>query len=149
MDIKRFAGISLLLFIFVMGCSGNNGKVRRQTNTEDKVTLAQLRVNWDDYEIYYVKRGKMHADAIMFDPKDNGTKLSGDSWIKIENEETLDEKLKEIKFHYSYARVDIIEGPENQFFGYIYYPYWLHLPVKMVDKRTLYVGSLPMYGSAP
>ena len=98
MDIKRFAGISLLLFIFVMGCSGNNGKVRRQTSTEDKVTLAQLRVNWDDYEIYYVKRGKMHADAIMFDPKDNGTKLSGDSWIKIENEETLDEKLKEIKF---------------------------------------------------
>ena len=50
---------------------------------------------------------------------------------------------------YNYAKVSTIKGPNNQFFGYMYYPYWNNLPVKMVDERTLYVGTLPAYGSAP
>jgi len=35
-------------------------------------------------------RSNRNADAIMFDPKENGKKLDGDSWIKIEDQETLD-----------------------------------------------------------
>ncbi len=149
MDIKKLTGILILLLILIMGCSGNYGKVRKQTGTEDTVTLAQLRVNWDDYDIYYGMRSNRWSDAIMFDPKNNGTKLTGDSWIKIEDQETLDAKIKEIQMFYSYARVHLIEGSDNQVFGYMYYPFYLRVPVKIVDERTLLVGSLPNYRSAP
>ncbi len=53
----------------------------------------------------------------MFDPKDNGKKLEGDSWIKIEDQETLDEKIKTVQSRYDYAKVHIIEGKDNQFFA--------------------------------
>ncbi len=149
MDIKRLAGIVILIFIFIIGCSGTYGKIRKQTDTEDKVTLAELRDNWDDYDIYYGRRSNRYADAIMFDPKNNSTKLSGDSWIKIEDQETLDEKIKDIQSLYNYPRVHLIEGVENQVFGYMYYPGLIHITVNIVDERTLYVSSLPKYKSTP
>ena len=85
----------------------------------------------------------------MFDPKDNDTKLVGDSWIKIEDHETLNEKIKEIQNLYDYAKVGIIEGSDGQAFGYMYYSHWLHIPIKVVDERTLYVSTLPPFKSAP
>ena len=152
MDIKKLAGILILIFVFILGCSansGNYGKVIKQSGTGEKIALAELIENFDEYDIYYGKRSILWADAIMFDPKNNGTKLTGDSWIKIEDQETLDEKIKEIQNLYTYARVHLIEGADNQVFGYMYYPYYLRVPVKIVDDRTLYVSSLPRYKSAP
>ena len=152
MNIKKLAGILILLFIFFMGCSGNTGnygKVIRQTAAQDKITLAELRDNWKDYDIYYGKRSIRWADAIMFDPKNNGTQLTGDSWIKIEDQETLDAQIKDIQVLYSYAKVHLIGGADNQVFGYMYYAFDLRVPVKIVDERTLFVSSLPKYKSAP
>ena len=152
MNLKQLAGIVVLIIALIMGCSGNTGnygKVRKQTSNEDKITLAELRDNWYDYDIYYGKRSIRWADAIMFDPKNNGTKLTGDSWIKIEDQETLDKKIKEVKLWYNYKRVYLIEGEDNQVFGYMFYPYYLRVPVEIVDERTLFVGSLPKYRSAP
>ena len=152
MAIKKLTGILILIFIFIMGCSGNtgnNGKIRKQTGTGDKITLAELRDNWNDYGIYYGMRSNRWADAIMFDPKNNGTRLIGDSWINIYDQETLDKKIKEVKLWYNYKRVYLIEGKDNQVFGYMFYPYYLQVPVEIVDEQTLYIGSLPRYKSAP
>jgi hypothetical protein len=149
MDIKKLAGIGILIFVFLVGCSVTNGKIGKQTGTAHKVTLAELRDNWDDYDIYYGMRSNRYADAIMFDPKNNSTKLSGNSWIKIEDQETLDEKIKELQSIYDYAKVHIIKGENNQVFGYMYYPTYLRVPVRIVDERALYVSSLPPYKSAP
>ena len=147
MDSKRLAGIAVLILALIMGCSGSYGNIRKQTGTEGKVTIAELRDNWDDYDIYYGRRSNRYADAIMFDPKDNSTKLSGDSWIKIEDQETLDKILKDVLVVYNYARVYLIEGADNQVFGYMYYPGYFLVAVKIVDERTLYVSSLPKYKS--
>jgi len=149
MDIKKLAGIVILILIFIMGCSGNYGQIKKQTGADDKVTLSELRDNWDDYDIYYGMRSNRYADAIMFDPKDNGKKLKGDSWIKIEDQETLVEKIKGLQSIYDYAKVHIIEGADNQFFGYMYYGGYFHVSVNIVDEQTLYVSSLPRYKSAP
>ena len=153
MDIKQMAGVLILLFIFITGCAVdtlNYGNVRKQSGTEDKITLVDLRDNWNDYDIYYGKRSIRWADAIMFDPKNNGTRLTGDSWIKIEDQETLDEQIEDIQNLYrGYAGVYLIEGADNQVFGYMYYNYHLRVPVRIVDERTLYVESLPKYRSAP
>ena len=152
MDINKSAGLLILIFIFSLGCaanSGNYGKVIKQSGTDDRIALAELVENWNEYDIYYGKRSIRWADAIMFDPKNNGKKLTGDSWIKIEDPETLDEKIREIQNMYTYARVHLIEGADHQVFGYMYYPYYLRVPVKIVDDQTLYVSSLPRYKSAP
>jgi hypothetical protein len=147
MNIKTLAGIVILIFVFIMGCSGTNGKIVKQTGTEDKMTLAELRENWEEYTIYYSYRWDSRPSAIMFDPKNNDKKLVGDSWYKIEDQEALSETIRTIQQQYDYAKVEIIEGPDNKFFGYMYYPYWLHIPVKIVDERTLYVSTLPPYKS--
>ncbi|MBT8358107.1 MAG: hypothetical protein KJO61_10105 [Deltaproteobacteria bacterium] len=85
----------------------------------------------------------------MFDPKDNGKKLEGKSWIKIEDQKTLDGKIKALQIIYDYAKVHIIEGADNQSFGYMYYGGWFHIYIKTVDQQTLYVSSLPNYITAP
>jgi hypothetical protein len=149
MDIKKLAGLVILILILIMGCLGNYGKIRKQTGTESKVTLAELRDNWDEYDIYFGRRSNRYADAIMFDPKNNNTRLSGDSWIKIEDQETLDERIKDLHRVYSWAGVYLIEGENNQVFGYMYYPGYFHVAVSIVDERTLYVSSLPKYKSTP
>ena len=149
MDIKILSGLVILIYIFIAGCWGTNGKIIKQTGTEEVVTLDQLRDNWDDYDIYFGMRSNRYADAIMFDPKNNGTKLGGDSWIKIEDQDNLDEKIEALQSIYNYAKVHVIQGPDNQFFGYMYYPTYLYVPVKVVNERTLYVSALPPYKSAP
>jgi hypothetical protein len=113
------------------------------------MTLAELRENWEEYTIYYSYRWDSRPSAIMFDPKNNGKKLVGDNWYKIEDQEALSETIRIIQEQYDYAKVEIIEGPDNKFFGYMYYPHWLNIPVKMVDERILYVSTLPPYQSAP
>ena len=149
MNIKTLAGMVILIFVFIMGCSGTNGKIVKQTGTEDKMTLAELRENWEEYTIYYSYRWDSRPSAIMFDPKNNDKKLVGDSWYKIEDQETLSETIRIIQDFYDYAKVEVIKGPDNQFFGYMYYPYYLRIPVKMVDERTLYVSTLPPVKSSP
>ena len=149
MNIKRLTGIAILFVVFVMGCSGTYGKMVRQNGTEDEMTLAKLRENWTDYTIYYSYRWNSRPSALMFDPKNNDKKLTGEGWHKIEDEQTLSETIHIIQQQYNYAKVEIIAGPDDQLFGYIYYPFWLNVPVKVVDEQTLYVSTLPPHKSAP
>ena len=152
MNTIKYVYLVLIAFVFIIGCSGNtgnNGKIRKQTGTGDRITLAELRDNWNDYDIYYGMRSNRWADAIMFDPKNNSTRLTGDSWIKIDDQETLDTKIKELQMLYRYARVHLVEGSDNQVFGYMYYSFYLRAPVEIVNEQTLYIGSLPRYKSAP
>ncbi len=149
MNIKRLAGIVILIFAFIMGCSGTYGKIRKQTGIEGLMTLAELKENWEEYTTYYSHRRDSSPAAIMFDPKNNDNKLVGDSWYKIEDQETLSETISKIQQRYDNAEVEIIEGPDNQFFGYMYYPSYLYIPVKVVDERTLYVMTLPPPKSTP
>ena len=68
----------------------------KQTGTENKMTLAELRENWEEYTIYYSGRWDSRPAAIMFDPKNDDKKLVGDSWHKIEDQETLSETISTI-----------------------------------------------------
>ena len=149
MAINRISGTVFLILVLIVGCSGPKGNILKQTDNEDKVTLAELRDNWEDYDIYYSMRSNRWADAIMFDPKNNGTTLTGDSWFKIESQEALDDRIKEVRAWYDYRRVYLIVGADEQVFGYMFYPFYLQAPVEIVDEQTLYVGSLPKYKSAP
>jgi len=149
MSSKKLAGIVILIMAFIMGCSGDYGRVRRQTPTDIKMTLAELRKNWEDYHISSGTRGgRPRPQGIMFDPKNNDTRLIGDSWIKIADQPSLSEAISAIQYDYDNANVEIIEGPDGRFFGYMYTPILVG-DVKVVDEQTLYIGPMAAWGSAP
>ncbi len=149
MTIIRLTGLFILITAFIIGCSGNQGKIDKQWGVEDGMTLEELSENWEEYTIYYAYRWSSRPSAIMFDPKSDDKKLVGDSWYLIEDQEALSETIRIIKQQYDYARVGIIQGPDNQAFGYIYYPHWVNLPIKVVDEQTLYVSTMEPHQSAP
>ena len=150
---NRYVSLMLIVFLLAIGCSGDYGIIRRQPPSDNKMTLAQLRENWKGYHIYSKKSGNRGntSNRIMFDPKNNETKLVGDSWHKIEDQQTLSETVGEIQTITEYTEVMIIEGPDGRFFGYMYYSWnkWGGDPVatpsdivvKRVDEHTLYVQA--------
>ena len=140
----------LIVVLLSMGCSGDYAKIKKQTPTDNKMTLAELRKNWQDYHIYYGTRGDQTPAGIMFDPKNDGTRLVGDSWIKIADQQTLYETMEIIETVWGRGyEVVLIEGPDGRLFGYMYYPWKgssygrAEISLEMVDEQTLYVGSMP------
>ena len=149
MESLKLTGTIFLILAFIIGCSGSYGKISKQSVTAKKVTIVDLIEHKDDYDIYFGRRSSTYADAIMFDPKNNSTKLTGNSWIKIGDHKTLIKRIQDILSIYNNARIHSILGADNHFFGYMYYPGHFHISVKIIDEKTLYVESLPKYISAP
>ena len=138
MKTLKYICLLVIAFVFIVGCLEDYGLVERQTSTDNKMTLAELTENWEDYHIYSGTRGgRPRPQGIMFDPKNNDTRLIGDSWIKIADQPSLSEAISAIQNDYDNAKVWIIEGPDGRFFGYMYSP--IQTDVKIVDEQTLYV----------
>ena len=151
MNSKRLAGILILTIAFIVGCTGDYGLVRRQTPTDNKMTLAELRENWEDYHIYYGKPRFSLPRNILFDPKNNETRLVGDGWHKIADQQTLSETMERIEIAWANHEVMIIEGPDRRFFGYMYTSWGSGgdlsprtssvYDVRMVDEHTVHVSQ--------
>ena len=150
MKILKFLIPILLVLVVSTGCSTPNyGKIQRQTDTENQVKLTDLSDNWQDYDIYYATRDGTRPAAVMFDPKNDDKKLVGDSWREISDPVTLAKSVRVIQIWYRNPRVSVIQSPDERVFGYIYYPSYLNIPVKMIDEQTLYVSTPPLPKSAP
>ena len=141
MKTLKFICLLFIGFAFIIGCRGNYAKIRQQTSTEEEMTLVKLKENWEDYHIYSGTRGgRPRAQSIMFDPKNNGIRVIGDTWIKIADQPSLSEAIGAIQYDYDYAKVLIIEGPDGRFFGYMYSSTFHN--VKIVDEQTLYLDEM-------
>ena len=149
MKALKYICLFFIGFAFIMGCSGDYGKLSLQTDTEEKMTLAELRKNREDYHVYWCTRAYHSPVAIMFDPKNDDPRIVGDSWIKISDQQTLSETIETIQSIHLNREVVIIEGPDGRFFGYMYYAFsegrvlspGVNAPLALVDERTLYVGQ--------
>ena len=138
-----------ITFVFFVSCSGDYGLVRRQTPTDNKMTLAELRENREDYHVYYAGQGGRLTYKILFDPKNDEIRLVGGGWYKIEDPQTLSERISETQTHWDNHEVMIIEGPDRQFFGYMYCSWGTGggerpfapsgYDVKLVDEHTVHV----------
>ena len=156
MNIKRFAGIVILIVIFILGCSGNYGKFKPQTRSESKVTQRELIDNWSDYDIWLSHRRAQLA-VIIFDPKNDNRKiLVGSDWRKVKDQEMWQEIVKanttsdgDFKLPGAgpggTSRVQEIWGPDNQLYGFIIYQgYSVRLGnAKLVDKNTIRLSLAP------
>ena len=149
MNAIRLAGIVILIVAFSVGCTGDYGIVRRQTPADDNMALTELEENREDYHIYYGKPWSSIPLNILFDPKNDEISLVGDGWHKIEDQQTLAETISAIQTHWDKHEVMIIEGPDRQFFGYMYCS-WAQggtersftpsiYDVRLVDENTVHV----------
>jgi len=128
MNTKRLAGIVILFLIFIMGCSGTNGKLKTQSESESKVTHQELIDNWSDYDIRY------RNAVLVFAPKIDDRKIllggkRGWWWVTIEDQESWTEfvnanmtsqgDFRPPVAAYPMTGVREIWGPDNQLYGFI------------------------------
>ncbi len=121
MKTLKYICLLLIGIVFIVGCSGDYGTVRGQRSTDNKMTIAELKENWEDYDFYVGRQGGRIPKNIMFDPKNDEIQLVGDGWYKIADHQTLSETISAIQTNFYNQEVMIIEGPDKRFFGYIYY----------------------------
>ena len=146
MDTQRLAGIAILILIFIMGCSGNRGNLKTQSEGDSKVTQLELFDNWSDYHIRY------RAFAIVFDPKNDDRRIllggkKGWWWSAIKDQESWTEFVKEnttsqgdispIGADFSMTGVREIWGPDSQLYGFIITQRMDTVSTRLVDENTL------------
>jgi len=82
------------------------------------------------------------AAGIIFDPKNDDKTLTGDKWIKIEDQEILSALIGWIQPYIQFdPRLWRIVGPDDQFYGYLFFALG-HVVIKSVDDTTMYVYNL-------
>ena len=156
MNTKRVAGIVILILIFIMGCSGDYGKVKQLPESESKGTHKELIDSWSDYDIWLVYR-KAKLAVIIFDWKhDDRMILTENNWRKVEDQEMWQKIVNanttrdgdfELSGEYSGGTSDVlgIWGPDNQLYGLIVYQaYSASLgSVKLVDDNAVRLSLQP------
>ena len=130
MKARKCVSLMLIAFVSIMGCSGNYGKLKTQSESESKVTQRELIDNWSDYDIWLSHRRAQLA-VIIFDPKNDNRKiLVGSDWRKVKDQEMWQEIVKanttsdgDFKLPGAgpggTSRVQEIWGPDNQLNYYI------------------------------
>ena len=157
MNNKRLAGIGILIFALVMGCSGANGELKTLSDNNSKLIRQELIDNWSDYDIwlfYPTSYRPPQLIAIIFDPiNDNRKILVGSDWRKAKDQQIWTEVVKEnttsdgdfkIRGDYSDSTSTVHEiwGADDQLYGYsINTAIWL-LYTRLVEENTLRVEVL-------
>jgi len=148
--IKKYRFLSVFLIALIIpSCASlqkNYGKLRILPESQNEVTIQDLIDKWDDYNIYYsdIYEGYNPGAAlgIMFDPKNNETKLVGDRWKKVKDQKDLIEMTKWIYSNTQYEPwLNEILGPDGRVYGYLYYSYG-NVTIKVIDDKMMYVFNL-------
>jgi len=152
--------LAFLMVFLVSGCAGfkNYGKIRLPSHPSERMTIQELKENWQNYTIYYAGVTVNHASSLMFDPKNDTKTLVGDYWTKVDDQETLSVIIDRIQRNIRYnSMLYRILGPDDQFYGYLVLPvpkWWCrspkqsrlsHVVIKVFDSNTLYVYDLQSF----
>ena len=151
MKTLKFLSLMFIAFVFIMGCAGNYGKFKRQSESESKVTKRELIDNWSDYDIWLHYNSGPRLTIIVFDTKKDDKKiLFRSSWPKVKDQEMWTEIVKAnttgdgdfrlVIYNNDWtSRVQEIWGPDNQLYGFIIYQQsavaWVN--VKLADENTI------------
>lgn len=141
--------IAFFMIFLIYGCAQLKGfgKIKVFPRSEEKISLQELEKNWQNYTIYYAGLSVGTAAGIMFDPKNDGKVLTSDTWIKIEDEETLSAVIGWIQTYIQFdPRLWRIVGPDDQFYGYLFCA-CSQVVIKSINDTTMYVYDLqsPLY----
>lgn len=142
MSNKKLVAFAILIIAFSMGCSGNYGRIKNQSQDESKITQKELIDNWSDYDIWF------KSAVVVFDPINDDKKiLVGSSWGTTKDQETWmaivkanttsDGDIDPVGASYSMTGVREIWGPENQLYGYAIHQQRDLVSVVVVDENTM------------
>ncbi|MFW6115149.1 MAG: hypothetical protein ACOC6E_02505 [Thermodesulfobacteriota bacterium] len=155
-NVYRYLAILVAMaIVLVSGCSWikGYGKIRLASERTNGVTIQQLEENWDDYHIFYGGLSSGNPSGIMFDPKHDERKLTGDGWTRVDDRESASEIIGWLRVYSQFPpELHVIIGPESKLYGYLFYPVGYDYPVaKVIDEKTLYVYDLesPVYMGGP
>ena len=150
---KKYKFLSVFLVAsFIYSCvslSKNYGRLKiisKISKSQNESTIQDLIDKWEDYDIYYSDKYEgynVHRPlGIMFDPKNNDTKLVGDRWKKVKSQKDLIEMTQWIYANTHFEPwLNEILGPDGRFYGYLYYSYG-PVTLRVVDDKTMYVFNL-------
>jgi hypothetical protein len=158
MKIKH-VGYSVLLLamavVLIPGCSwiGGYGKIRLSSEQEDGMSIQKLQDTLDDYHVFYAGPSSKLPSGLIFDPKHDERKLTGDRWTRVDDGESISEIIGWMKTYTEFPpRLHVLLGPDNELYGYLFYPVgYEHVVTKVIDDGTLYVYDLesPVYRNTP
>lgn len=165
MKTKKYVSLLLIIFVFIMGCTGS---YRKKLQTIDsKVTHQELIDNWADFNISFHDRSYFGLAVIVFDPKNDDKKIMvGSSWRTIKDQKTWTEFEKAnttsggnfklaggmITPTQNSETTGVLEilGPDNQQYGFfIRQERWDFVYARIVDENTLRLLWQPTGGGSP
>lgn len=142
----RYSTIILTLLLFAFGCAmGHYGRITREYASTSGLSIETLKENWQDYDVYYAGIAEDNPRGIMFDPKSDDRKLTGDRWVRLEDKERVSRVILWLENMGPELRPYLfrIIGPDQQVYGYIY-TQTNNVVSRAVDDKTLFVFDLEL-----
>ena len=148
MKTKMYVGRMLIALVFI-GCSGNYGKLKTQSEKETKATQQELIDNWSNYNIRY------NSVVIVFDQKNDDKKILVDNyWSTVKDQETWTQLVSGTKTLPNRSinqvwgnEIREIWIPDNQFYGYVIHQPRELVSAQVVDENTVrLIHNYAVYG---
>jgi hypothetical protein len=157
MKTLKYICLFFIGFAFIIGCSGNIGKLKTQPESESKVTQQELIDNSSDYDIRY------NRVVVVFDlNNDDKTILVENYWSRVNDHETwaqivngntsgkYDDDISQVWAFYSNSGIREIWSPNDQFYGYVLYRQRELVSAKVVDEYTMrLIHNYGVYAEGP
>jgi hypothetical protein len=132
----------LIVFLLIIGCSGNNANIRNLSESESEAIHQELLDNWSDYDIRY------NTAVLVFDPKNDDKKILGSrgkdsgGWYTVKDQETWTQIVngyKILPFGVNQMWGEPIREiwVHNQFYGYVSHQRSMMVAVYIVDENTV------------
>lgn len=137
--------VSFFSLLIMTGCAAlqNSGMLAIPGTYGKKVTIQELEKHWSEYNVYYAGVAEEIPAAVLFAPKNSGTKLVAPKWNKVDSQETLSNMVTFIKTLIRFnPRLYSIVGPGGQVYGYVF-SLLNNVHMKSMGKNTLYVFNVP------
>lgn len=148
-EMKKFLATALVLvglLLVFSGCAVYTG-ARSQMAHGNRITVQGLVKDWQNFNVYFTGHGRGHPSAVLFEPKEDGRAVIADRWWKVEQYEILadliDSIQRQLPIGFYYPRLLELVDPDNIPYAYVFTS-WDHVPVKLVDERTLFVYDIPL-----
>jgi len=137
-------GACLWMAISLIGCAGY-GRLRPYPKPDTHWKIQTLVHKASDYETYYFGSNEANAAGILFDPRNNETRLRpGKMWRKIKGSDRIAAVVESIDIgdfpHYRPSLYRIF-GPDGKSYGYLFTG-WNHVVLKAAGENALSVYGL-------
>jgi hypothetical protein len=134
----KYAGLLILIILFLMGCSGYYANIRNLSGSESKAIQQELNDDWSDYDISY------NSVVIVFNPKNDDKKiLVANYWSTVKNQENWSQLINGTN-KLPNGQINLVWGEpireiwvDNQFYGYVSHRERELVSAQIIDENAV------------